>query len=114
MIIEVLLITYLKGRTSAENGVDIELPEEMPEKFILIDKTGSTTNDLLTSTTVAIQSYAASKAEAMLLNEEVKRVMGGIVELDEVSACKLNSDYDFTDPTTKRYRYQAVFQITHY
>ena len=37
-----------------------------------------------------------------------------MVALDEVSKVSLNSDYNFTDAATKRYRYQAVFDIIHY
>jgi hypothetical protein len=51
---------------------------------------------------------------AISLNDQVKAAMENIVELDEVCACRLNSDYNFTDSTSKQYRYQAVFQVTHY
>ena len=53
--------------------------------------------------------YAAAK-----LNEEVKAIMKGIIELPEVSSCRLDSDYNFTDTATKKYRYQAVFDLVHY
>lgn len=48
------------------------------------------------------------------LNEKVKSAMDEIVELDEVTRCELNSDYNYTDTSRKKYRYQAVFDITHY
>ena len=40
--------------------------------------------------------------------------MEDLADLDEVSACRLNSDYNFTDTTTKHYRYQAVFDLVFY
>lgn len=52
--------------------------------------------------------------EAAVLNEELKEVIESMIELDEISKIKLNSDYNFTDTTTKEYRYQAVFDINHY
>ena len=30
-----------------------------------------------------------------------------------VFRCELNGDYNFTDTETKRYRYQAVFDLTY-
>jgi hypothetical protein len=48
------------------------------------------------------------------MNEEVKAVMKNAITLDEISRVEVNSDYNFTDPTTKIYRYQAVFVVTHY
>ena len=49
-----------------------------------------------------------------MLNEELKEVVNNMVELKEISAVRLNSDYEFTDLDTKHYRYQAVFDITTY
>ena len=34
--------------------------------------------------------------------------------LPEIGAVHLNSDYNFTDTAAKRYRYQAVFDVTYY
>ena len=35
-------------------------------------------------------------------------------EVASISAVRFDSDYNFTDTDTKHYRYQAVFEITHY
>ena len=37
-----------------------------------------------------------------------------IIELSEITRVDLNSDYNFTDETTKQPRYQAVFDLVHY
>ena len=37
--------------------------------------------------------------------------MRTIVNLPEIGRSQLNSDYNFTDTTTKGYRYQAVFDL---
>jgi hypothetical protein len=37
--------------------------------------------------------------------------MQGLIERDEVTKVTLNSNYNFTDTTTKEYRYQAVFDL---
>ena len=48
------------------------------------------------------------------LNEETKIAVDSLIELDEIASVKLNTDYNFTDTTTKKYRYQAVYDIKHY
>ena len=74
---------------------------------------------MITTSTIAIQSVVdslqgGSMLDAMDLNEDVKEVMDGIITLDEIVRVDLNSDYNYTDDSTKEYRYQAVYQITHY
>lgn len=61
-----------------------------------------------------IQSYSSSKYKASLLNEKVKDVMYDLIELDEITSLHLNSDYDYTDTTIKKYRYQALFDIGYF
>lgn len=61
-----------------------------------------------------MQSYGGSLYEAARLNHTVKTAMRDAVTLDDVISCKLNSDYNYTDEETKRYRYQAVFDIRYY
>ena len=46
-------------------------------------------------------------------NENVETMLD-IDELDSISKCELNSDYNFTDTQQKKYRYQAVFNLTYY
>ena len=48
------------------------------------------------------------------MNGKVKEAVKGLVELDSISGVHLNSDYNFTDTETKRYRYQAVFDINYF
>ena len=93
--------------------VGMEAPEQLTD-YVLIDQTGSAKTNHITTTTVAIQSYGASLYEAMLLNERVKDVMDGFLALNEVARVQLDTDYNFTDTETKQYRWQAVYQITHY
>lgn len=91
-----------------------EKPEVAPTKYVLMEKTGSGRGNRLDSSTFAFQSYAASMYEAALLNELVKAAADSLVTLNEIASAKLNSDYNFTDTTTKQYRYQAVYDIKHY
>lgn len=93
--------------------VVMEAPEQVTD-YVLIDQTGSRRMNHITTTTLALQSYGATLYEAMLLNKEVEEAMDGFAELGEVTRVELNTDYNFTNTATKQYRWQAVYNITHY
>ena len=111
-MIEQLVRDYLIG--CLDVPVRMEVPENPPERFVLLEKTGSGREDWVYSATIAVQSWAETLFEAAALNEQVKEAMDGIARLPEVCRCQLNRDYNFTDTATKRYRYQAVFDLVHY
>ncbi len=111
-MIEILIYNYLKQNLSVP--AYIQKPKDVPDNFVFFEKTGSMNYNHITTTTIAFQSYGKSRAEAAMLNEELKEVVNNMVELKEISAVRLNSDYEFTDLDTKHYRYQAVFDITTY
>lgn len=110
MIIEIL-INFLIGKTGSQD-VYAEVPENAPDEFWTIEQTGSDTRNRITTTTIAIQSWADSMLRAAEMNEEIKEAMERLPEIKEVSACRLNSDYNFTNTAKKKYRYQAVYDIT--
>ena len=111
-MIEKILLDYLRSKLSVP--VKMEEEADLPEKYVLVEKTGSSMTNYIRHATVAIQSYAGSIYEAAELNEEVKAAMDEIIALDEITRSELNSDYNYTDTATKRYRYQAVYDLTHY
>lgn len=111
-MIELSLKKFLDGHLSVPSF--FEVPAKAPKKYVVIEKTGSSKVNYISSATVAFQSYADSLFEAALLNDEVKAVVEKLIELNEITSVRLNSDYNFTDPTTKQYRYQAVYDIGHY
>lgn len=111
-MIEIITLTHLKSHLSVPTYT--EKPSNAPRRYVLIDKTGSSKSNHLPSATMAFQSYAESKYEAAKLNEELKTVVEKMIELDGIRGLTLNSDYNFTDTTTKEYRYQAVYDIRYY
>lgn len=118
-MIEATLIQYLIDKTSAGKNVFAERQKEPPAKYILIEKTGSSVSNKIPTSTIAVQSVVDSlqdktMLDAMELNDEVKAAMEGLEALDVIVRVSLNSDYNYTDDSTKEYRYQAVYQITHY
>ena len=111
-MVEKIVKDYLQSSL----GIPVRLEEEddLGNEYVLIEKTGSSTGNHIASATLAVQSYSTSLYGAASLNERVKAAMEKIIELDDISRCELNTDYNYTDPARKKYRYQAVFDIVYY
>lgn len=95
----------------------LEEPAKPPKKYMLIEKVGSSDGAAhrVGTAMIAVQSISAdSKVSAALLNEQVKQAMWRLESDDRVTRVRCNSDLDYTDPDTHRYRYQALFEITYY
>jgi hypothetical protein len=119
-MIEQTIYEYLKSEFEG-SGVDVfmQVPDQNPAPdyrapFIVIEKTGSSVENWIAESTFAIQSYAATLFEAASLSEQVVKTMFGAIAMDDITRVELNSEYNFTDTETRRPRYQAVFDITHY
>ncbi|MCI5822558.1 MAG: hypothetical protein MR010_05965 [Lachnospiraceae bacterium] len=111
-MIETIVLNYLSEKLKVP--CYMEKPEKQPESYVLIEKTSGTEKNKIQYATLTFQSYGGSLQKAATLNEEVKRVLENITDLDSISKAKRNSDYNFTDTTTKRYRYQAVYDFTYF
>jgi len=110
-MIEKIVLDYLTANASVpcyteRNG--------QKGKYIVIEKVGGGETNHIKRASIAVQSLADSMYEAAELNEAVKGLMKGITALNEVSSCRLDTDYNFTDTASKKYRYQAVFDLVHY
>ena len=111
-MIEEIVRNYLLTVLSVP--VYIDVPSEPPDSYISIERTSGGENEHIRTATIAIQSYGATKLGAATTHENVLTKMKGLITLDAVSSCKINSEYDFTDMDTKQYRYQAVYNIVYY
>ena len=111
-MIEKTILDYLGEHLTVP--VYMEEPINKPASYVLIERTGSSESNLVETTTLALQSYGASLYDAAVLNMAVKARIKQAIELPTVSAVYINSDYNFTDTETKRYRYQCVAVVTHY
>lgn len=111
-MIELVILNHLK------DGLDVpvfmEKPTNAPSEYVLFEKTGGGRNETMPSATFAFQSYSTSLFKTAVLNEAVKNEVDHLILLDEIRGVTLNTDYNFTDTTTKQYRYQAVYDIKHY
>lgn len=111
-MIELVIKNYLDGHLNVPSF--FEFPMHKVEQFIVIEKIRSLKQNRLKSSTFVFQSNATSMYDAALLNEQIKDIIEQMIELDVISRISLDSDYNFTDTEMKLYRYQAVFDITHY
>lgn len=109
--IEYTVLNYLLNNLQVP--VYMEEPEVVPGQYVLVEKTGSSKQNFIRSATFALQSYGGTLEQAIDLNETVKTVMDEFWQHQAVYSCKLNSDYNYTDTETKRYRYQTVYHITY-
>ena len=111
-MIETIILDHL---TSAGITAYMEIPEGGgAPPFCVVERTGGGEENRIRHATVAIQSYGESLYLAAELNGQIVRIMDGITEKPEIAACRLNSDYNFTDTAKKQYRYQAVFDLVYY
>lgn len=114
MIIEKTILDYLISSDIIGSDVYLETPDPMPSEYVLIEKTGSSESDHLCGAVIALQSITdGSLYRAAEINEAVKKAMQHITDSTPITSSELNTDYNYTNTTTKQYRYQAVFNI-HY
>ena len=111
-MIEKTLLDYLNS--VLDDPVYMAYPDNAPERFFVLEKTGGNRVNHIAYATFALQSYGGTLYATAAMNLVGINAMLGAVELDEVSSVSLNSDYNFADTTRKRNRYQAVFNLTHY
>ena len=115
-MIEEIVLSFLREKLG---GLDppldafMEKEQDPPGEYVLIEKTGSRRENEILFATFAVQSYAGSMHRAAEINRLVISWMDELPDERNVFACYLNSDYNFTDVTTREYRYQAVFEIVY-
>ena len=112
-MIEKTLLDYLKTALTPV-PVYCEVPAEVPAKYVVLERTGGSMENHIYESTFAFKSYAPSMLEAATLDASVVNALLASTSLAVISAARLNSHYNYTDTTTKEYRYQAVFDFVHY
>ena len=114
-MLEKTLYDYLN--TALSVPAYMERPANPPAKFVLIERTGGTGDELVMQATIAVQSIASSMYGAAMLDRKVIAAMRLAQELENIGSVKLVDDYNFTNryqSDRDEYRYQAVFTVTYY
>lgn len=92
--------------------VGLEVPSPLDPVYVVFEKTGSGESNGLMSATLAVQSVGPTLYDAAVLNDRVKVLMRQLpANSTNVFRVEIDSDYNFSDPSTKQRRYQAVFNI---
>ena len=108
-MIEITIYEYLKDALGVP--VYTETPVNPPDEYVRIERTNGGETNGIEHALIAVQSISAlSLYRAAEINEEVKAAMRSLY-LPSVYSAKLNADYNYTNTSTKQYRYQAVFDI---
>lgn len=111
MIIEKRIYDYLKSKLSVHVGM--ERPQNPPESYVIIERVGGYESNFVSQATIAIKSIAPTLFRAASLDHDVVTAMRDFATVDNVSSCSLNADTNFTDTTTKEYRYQSTYIIAY-
>ena len=112
-MIELTIYNFLKEKTNIP--VYMEIPNlQKIDKFYTIEKTGSSKTNHIQESTFALQSWGNSMIDVIRLNEEIKALIESAIILNEIVSVRINSDYNYTETSLKKYRYQAVVDIVHY
>ena len=94
--------------------VFFEFPQDQTQRFVVLKIENNPRENLLDSAMLVADSYGGSQLEAAGLNTIVKMVLDSLIELPRISASHRGGDYPAFDTQNKRYRYQAVQNITYY
>lgn len=115
-MIEQIIYEYLKDHL--EYPVFAEMPaipseefNKLPERFVTFERVGGSEPEHIMYAGIAVQSYGSSIYECAELDLVVRNVMSGLIELNNISSCRLSSSYNHTDTRTNRHRYQSTFDI---
>lgn len=111
MIIEKKIIEYLNPLLSVE--VVAETPENAPDSYVRIERIGRVVRNHVTTDSIAFQSYGTTMLEAAELDEAVQRHIEGMISLDEISNVSLQSNYNASDTSNLKYRYQCIYDIVY-
>lgn len=110
-MIEIITREYLE--TNITEPIYMVIPADPPEKYVVIEKTGESEENHIKTATLAVQSYADSMYDAMMLSSRVVDALKNMIERGDISAVSA-TDYNYTDTTTKKFRYQATCEVVYF
>lgn len=111
-MIEILMLNHLTRELNVP--VHTEVPEDKPERYVVIKKADYHREDFLRCSMMLARSYGPTLLAAAELSDRVEQAMTSILRDPRISGCHCTGNYNFTDEETKQYRYQAVFDIYHF
>lgn len=112
-LIEATVISHLSRELNTDD-VYAERPADPPDEFWLVEKAAAGETNHIQNAMIAVQSVSrGSLLRAAEMSKAAEKAMRTLIKETDVSRCRLNSAYNFTDTETREYRYQAVFDINY-
>ena len=111
-MIEETIIAYLNANLSVPVGGEIS--DKHPLRYVVVQKKGGERENHIYTSLFQFDAYAESLAAAAALCKDVMAVVDEMTDLGEVCSCEYGGDFNATDTASKRYCYQAMYNITHY
>lgn len=111
-MIETIVFDFMKSSLSVP--VFMEYPTEQHTRFVVLRKADSSRDNMVDTAMFVADSYAETVYETAKLNEQVVSAFDSLTDLESVSSSKRGGDYNAPDTQNKRYRYQAVCNVTYY
>lgn len=109
--IESELVNYLLDSGFAAFG-DVPEDKRKPQEFVTVERTGGTaTEHVKDDAMVAVQSWAASRADASILAIKVDESVRGFLRNPRVCKVRRQSLVNFPSENGEP-RYQAIYEIT--
>lgn len=112
-MIEKIIIEHLEA--ALDVPVYVMMPDVLPQEFVVIDRTGTSIENRITTTSIVIDSYSSvSTLAAAELADAVNSAMDELNNDANVAGCHMENCIKYTDVVRKIPRYQSTFAITHY
>ena len=93
----------------------MERPGNGTETYFVIEKVSGTRDEYIDFARITVQTYAPSLYQAATLCDRLNDAMlTDFLTLPNISNVEINSTYNYTDTTTKKYRDQTLFEIYYY
>lgn len=111
-MIQETIIRHIEEKTGIKTAG--ELYKGAPAEIVIVTLVGADRENLIDTVQVRMDCYGESTAQAARNNLKVMQAMDSLPELETVSASDRMTYYPVADTTTKRYRWQSIYNVTHY
>lgn len=109
MLIEQTVLEYLQEALDMTD-IYLEIPREIPDAFVVFRITDRDLRDQINGVTVEFSSYADTKYNAAVLDNQVREAMLDINSIPSIS-CRFGGGNDNPDTTLKLPRYRCYFNL---
>ncbi|MGO1319929.1 MAG: hypothetical protein ACTII7_07785 [Galactobacter sp.] len=114
MNVETLLVDWLNHDAwLAHEGVEtfLEVPEDRPNRFITVERTGGNEDIIRGFPTLAVQTWSEHRHDAGNLAHQAALAVRSMVRHPLVAKATVAGLYSFPDPASAQPRYQLTVEL---